>query len=131
MDVVDSDDEDFDPEDPENAPRPSTPRRSLTWIRSLSGDVSEYKIEQKKEAGDYSEIGRPKEAGEWCYSFRTERLDDLSNYTWRITPVDTAGTEGTPIVVGPEWVVRRPDPPAFEIEFNAGAATITISEAAA
>jgi len=130
VEPVDSDDDDFDPHDPDNNPTPSAARRSVCWIRSLAENVRGYRIEQKKGAGAYAtllETTGP--AGLWWWEWRTGRLDDLADYTWRITPVDTLGNDGTPVVVGPESIVRRPDPPDFEIAYNAGAETVTFSEA--
>ena len=60
----------------------------------------------------------------------TPRLDDLSTYTWRVIPVNTAGNDGTALTIGPELIVRTPDAPNIEIVFDSGTTRVTFSEAA-
>lgn len=127
---VDTEDPDFDPHDPENNPQPYPARRTLYWIRSLSADTSYYLVEQKKGEEEYAAIAEVEHvASRWVYSLRTGRLDDLSDYTWRITPYDGVGNAGAATTIGPERIVRRPDPPEFVVAFHSPAATVTISEA--
>lgn len=106
-------------------------RRSLCWIRSLGTAVAHYRVEQKKGAGSYSTVATvAHEEDRWSYSCLTERLDDLSEYTWRITPVDQAGNDGTAITVGPEMIVRTPNAPDFTVSFDGGTSRVTFTEAA-
>lgn len=129
VEVLDSTDADFDAL--ANAPAGYPSRRSLWWTRSSSSDVSAYVVEQQKDGGDWLELARvAQEPGAWALSFLTGRLEDLATYSWRITPIDRAGNEGTATTFGPELVVRRPDAPEFALSFDAGANRVTISEAA-
>ena len=113
-----------------NAPAQVSARRSLWFVRSASADVERYQIEQKKDAGDYAILGyvldRP---GQWSYAYMTPRLTDLSVYQWRITPIDRAGNEGTPIVIGPETIVRRPDVQDYAISWDDGTQRVTFASA--
>ena len=99
-----------------------------TKVNEATG-AQKRRAQQKKGAGDYATIATVTHDGSWSYSLRTGRLDDLSEYTWRITPIDAVGNEGTPETIGPELIVRRPDPPEFELTFNTPATTVTFSEA--
>jgi len=126
VDVVDSADEDFEPEDPDNVPQLQPARRAVEW--TAAADTTDYYlVEQKKDAGDYAEVDRiAHAAGVWLYRWRSARLDDLAAYTWRVTPVDARGVAGTPITVGPVDIVRPPDPPDWQYAWEPSA--ITFSE---
>jgi len=129
IEVQDTTDPNYDPI--ANAPAGYPARRTLWWIRSTEGDVDYYKVEQKKDSGQWSTIGIVRHDNrEWAYSFLTPRLEDLATYTWRIIPVDTAGNEGTPQTIGPETVVRTPDAPRFAISFDPSTTRVTFSAAA-
>lgn len=127
--AVDSQDPNFDPI--AGAPSGYPARRTLWWTCSLSSDVDYYRIEQKKDAGSYQEIGRVfHEAGRWWFSFLSPRLDDLADYTWQITPVDEAGNDGTAVTIGPETIVRTPDAVQFTATFSEVTTRVTFAEAA-
>ncbi len=127
--ITDTNDPDFDPI--ANAPDGWPSRRSIYWVRSTDTDVEKYKIEQKQDAGSFVEIGNIfQESDSWDFTFVTPRLVDLSDYTWRITPVDLAGNEGTAITIGPEKIVRTPDAPDFTITFDSGTTKVTFASAA-
>jgi hypothetical protein len=114
-----------------NAPDGFPARRTLWWVRSLSTTVATYRVDQRIAAGDWITIAiAPHDAGKWEYSILTDRLDDLTEYTWRIVPVDLLGNDGTPITIGPETVVRWPDAPNFAAAFDPVASQVTFSEAA-
>jgi len=114
-----------------NAPEGWPARRTLYWVRSTDADVLAYLIEQQREAAAFTMIGRvPQLADVWSFSFLTPRLDDLTNYTWRITPVDAAGNSGTPVTIGPEKIVRKPNAPNWTLTWNSGTQFITVSAAA-
>ena len=129
LDVLDTTDPDFDPI--ANAPAGWPARRTLYWVRSTDADVAAYKIEQQREAAAFTTIGRViADATSWTYDFLTPRLDDLTNYTWRITPIDAAGNLGTAITIGPEKIVRTPDAPRFTVTWNSGTFKMTFAAAA-
>jgi len=125
--VVPTADADFDPI--AGAPAGWPGRRTLWWVRSLDTDVAAYRVEQQAGAGDWETLAEiPQATGQWDFSLVTGRLDDLTDYAWRITPIDAAGNEGTPITIGPERIVRTPDAPEFTIEFEEESETVEFSE---
>jgi hypothetical protein len=124
LECVDTLDPDYDPLAAPPAGWPA--RRTLYWVRSL-GDVDHYRVEQSQDGGAYEVLARvPAEPTRWDYTFLTGRLDDLSDYTWRIVPVDAIGNDGPPLTIGPERIVRTPDAPAAEIVWNEAEETATI-----
>jgi len=128
IDVIDTADADFDPV--AGAPAGWPARRTLWWIRSLATDCDHYRVEQKKGAGEWSTAGIVHhDPNRWEYFILTDRLDDLSDYTWRVVPVDLAGNDGTPTTIGPETIVRTPDAPNFTISFDSGTTKVTFTAA--
>lgn len=129
IDVLDTTDPDFD--SIANAPSGYPARRSLWWIRSTSADIARYRVEQQREAEGYVPIAEVVQTSTaWSFSVLSPRLDDLTTYDWRVVPIDVAGNEGTPLAIGPEPVVRRPDSPAFSIAFDGGTTRVTFDAAA-
>jgi len=129
VEVVDTADPDFDTV--AGAPAGWPARRLLWWTASVSADCAHYRVEQKKATGSWETVGLVHhQADQWAYQLLTDRLDDLTEYTWRIVPVDTAGNDGTAKTIGPETVVRTPDAPDFDISFDSGTTQVTFSEAA-
>jgi len=126
--VVDTTDASFDPV--ANAPTHYTAKRPIWWVRSAATDVDYYRVDQKKGAGEWEQIGVVYEdATHWDYQVTTPRLDDLGTYTWRVVPVDTIGNEGTALTIGPELIVRTPDAPEVTITYDEGTDKVTIAEA--
>lgn len=129
IEVNDTNDADYDPV--ANAPDGYPARRTIWWIRSTDDDVANYRVEQKKGEGDWTSIGIVRRNGAtWAYSLLSPRLDDLSAYQWRVTPVDEAGNDGTAKTVQSEDVVRTPDAPDFTATFDSGTTKVTFAEAA-
>jgi len=128
--VLDTNDPDFDVI--ANAPDGFPARRTLVWNRSIDADVAHYRIEQQREAEGYTEIGIVyADDTTWQYHYLTPRLDDLTNYDWKITPVDSLEVDGTPIAIGPELIVRNPDAVEFAVTIYAtggGGTQLTFSE---
>ena len=125
--AVPTTDPDFDPI--AHAPAGWPGRRTLWWVRSIETDVATYRVEQQAAGGAWETLAEiPQNPGQWDFSFVTDRLDDLTEYTWRITPIDAAGNEGDPITVGPENIVRTPDAPKFTIEFDEQTQTVEFTE---
>lgn len=103
--------------------------KTIWWVRSLASDVAEYRVEQQKDGGAWTVVATvPAIAGRWTYQQITDQLVDLASYAWRVVPVDTAGTDGTPIVIPAERVVRTPDAPDFTVSYDAGTQRVTFSE---
>lgn len=128
VDVLDTNDPSFD--GIANAPVGWPARRSLWWVRSSETAVASYLLEQKIGSGSYSTVANVLQTPEaWALGWLSDRLEDLTSYTWRVTPYDLAGNAGTATVIGPELVVRRPDAPNFTVTFNAGPTTVTIASA--
>ena len=129
VEVIDTTDADFDPL--ANAPAGFPARRTLWWLRSLDLDAERYRVEQKVGSDAWSELAEVVPLPtQWSMEYLTPRLDDLSVYRWRITPVDAAGNDGTARLIGPEKIVRRPDAPRFTISFDEGTTRVTFTEAA-
>jgi hypothetical protein len=103
-----------------NAPVSQPARRTLWWVRSVDLDASRYVIRQQREAEGYIDVGTEPATDAWSYRYITPRLDDLTQYDWRIVPFDLAGNEGAPFAIGPEQIVRKPDAPDFVIAFDGG-----------
>ena len=106
---------------PANAPTGYPTRRTLWWVRSINQDVDYYRVEcgtGASEPGTYTLLGKVRDNGAWTFEFVTPVLDDLTNYWWRIVPVDTAGNQGSPILLGPDYVVRKPDPPDYTATYS-------------
>jgi hypothetical protein len=67
-------------------------RRLIWWVRSLGADVDHYRVEHSKSAGAWSTVGIVHHVDtEWEYSLLTDRLDDLTDYSFRVVPVDRVG----------------------------------------
>lgn len=123
VEVLDTTDEDFDPLT--NAPAGYPARRTLWWVRSLDADVEYYRIDQQQDGGAWAEVATVDAvAGQWDYQWTTARLDDLSDYAWRIVPVDAAGNDGTALAIAAERIVRTPDAPDFTLSLAGGAVTV-------
>lgn len=130
LEVLDSADPDFDPI--ASAPASYPARRTLFWIRSVDLTVDYYRVEQQKTTGgEWVLLGVVEDSPtQWSYTYTTDRLDDLTVYTWRIVPVGLGVVLGTSTTIGPETVVRQPDSPDFTATWNASPRTITIAAAA-
>jgi hypothetical protein len=88
-------------------------------VRSLAEDVAHYRIDQRAGGGDWQAAGTVARDGEaWSYQWTTGRLDDLTEYEWRVVPVDLAGNDGEPVATEVQVVVRVPDAPLFDIAFD-------------
>jgi hypothetical protein len=125
--VQDTNDADYDYE--ANNPEPYPARRILWWIRSLATDVDYYRIDHRKDAGDWTAVATvPRDRERWDYQWTTGRLDDLTDYQWRVVPVDTAGNDGTPVATVAETIVRHPDGITYTAALEAtGELTLTES----
>jgi hypothetical protein len=111
-----------------NAPTDYASRKSIYWIRSLATDVNYYRIDQRKSAGAWTEIGRVYHSeAKWDYSFLTKRLDDLTTYEFRIMPVDKAGNDGNSLDFAIETIVRRPNAPNFSATFVPATTFVTFA----
>jgi hypothetical protein len=128
LEVIPTDHADFDPI--ANAPDGYPSRRTLWWVRSLAIDAANYRIDQREGGGDWITIALvPHEAAKWDYSIVTDRLKDLTDYTWRIVAVDVAGNEADPMVIGPERIVHMPDAPNFAVTFDPDTQTVEFAAA--
>ena len=117
VDVIDTTDEDFDPLTEGPAVYPA--RRTVWWLRSLDGDVAAYRIEQQQDGGDWGTVGTVSREGDrWWYSLTTDRLEDLSDYAWRVVAIDQAGNESEPEAIDEETIVRTPDGVLFDATLN-------------
>ena len=86
--VNDTNDADYDPV--ANAPTGYPARRTIVWLRSVDDDVASYRVEQY--LSEWTSIGTVQRSGAaWRYSLLSPRLDDLSEYDWRVVAVDKIG----------------------------------------
>ena len=128
IEINDTNDPDYDPI--ANAPAGYPARRTIYWVRSQDSDVRHYRIEQQKDGGGWASIGEVlHDVNQWAYSLESPRLDDLSEYEWRIIPVDLAGNDGTALALDSEKIVHTPDAPDFTVTFNEGPDTVTFAAA--
>jgi len=127
IEAIDTNDDDFDPI--ADAPDGWPARRTLFWLRDPArGDVDAYLVEQQKDGGDWETVAAvPHVAGQWSYTLLSDRLDDLAEYAWRVTPMDRAGNPGTPVELAAEKIVRTPDAPSFGIAFDPNTTKVTFS----
>ena len=125
--VIDTNDPDFDPL--ANNPDKHPGHRSIHWIRSLATDVDHYRIEQNKDGAGWTGIATSKHnKNQWVYIWVSGILDDLSDYQWRIIPVDRYGNDGTALTYQSETIVRFPDAPNFRVTYDDVSDTITFIE---
>ena len=128
IDVVDTNDADFDYLAGNPSPYPAA--RRLWWIRSLAGDVDHYRIEQQIDGGDWTALAAvPRRGEQWHYEYTTGRLTDLTAYVWRVVPVDEAGNDGTAVTLDAETIVRVPDAPEFTATFDPDTETVAFAAA--
>jgi len=136
VEVIDTTDPAFDPL---AAPPAFFPARfTIHWVRSLATDAAEYRIEETNDGGAWTAVGRvPHDDEVWDYRFLSDRLVDLTLYGWRVVPVDRAGNDGTPLVIGAvevywnylQTVVRSPDAPRWNFAWSPGTQRVTFAAA--
>jgi len=103
--------------------------KTIWFVRSLDATAARYKIEQKQDAGAWSTIAYVYPIGDrWSYQYETAKLDDLADFTWRITTLDAEGNASSSTEIGPETHVRTPAAPDFDLAFDAATQRVTISE---
>jgi len=129
LDVIATDDEDFDPI--ANAPDGYPSRRTLWWIRSIAIDAASYRVDQCEGMGDWTTLAIvPHDATRWHYAIITGRLKDMTEYTWRIVVLDASGNEAESFMIGPEMIVRTPDAPNFIAEYDSDTGQVTFDAVA-
>ncbi len=127
IEVNDTNDADYDSLG--NAPAGYPGSRLLGWCRSVAADVKKYKIEQRVDGGDWTQVAMLRhENRKWYYTWRTGFLTDLSEYEWRIIPIDAFGNEGTALTFTAEKIVRLPDAPNFRNTYNESTDKLTFIE---
>ena len=126
IECIDTTDVDFDPI--ANAPAGFPAVRTLEWVRSIDTSVSQYRVQERVDGGDWETVALVNADSRWAYRYLTGELTDLADYEWRAVPLSAAGADGTPAALDSETVVRRPDAPSFTVAFNEGASTVTFSE---
>lgn len=105
-------------------------RRTLAWVRSLAADAAAYRVEQKAGVGSWEVVATVvATVALWEYRLVTERLNDLTDYQWRVIPIDRYGNEGTAVTLAAERVVRYPDAPDFGVVYDDGTQQVTVSAA--
>lgn len=106
-------------------------RRTIWWVRSIDESVASYRVEQKKGAGGFVSMAVvPRDGETWSYAVVTDRLDDLTDYEWRVYPVDTVGNDGTVLAESAEKIVGWPNATDFTITFDVFSDKVTFTAAA-
>lgn len=127
VEVVDTLDSNFDPLSATIAQFPA--RYTVYWVRSLDTETREYLLEQQLEAGAYALVARlSHDENIWDYRLLSERLNDLSGYNFRVTPMDRAANMGTPLVLD-IYAVRIPDAPSWNYAYDPGSDRVTFAAA--
>jgi hypothetical protein len=128
VECIDTNDADFDPV--ANAPDGYSAVRTVRWYPSASSDVAHYRIEQLKSGGEWTVIGTVRhDPNVWEYRFVSPRLDDLSDYSHRVIPVDVAGNDGSAATSDVERIVRTPDAPDFTVTYSSVTQRVTFGAA--
>ncbi len=125
--AIDTTDVDFDAI--ANAPAGYPARRTLNWIQSSDPTFVSYVIRQRREAEAKIDLAT-KAQDVWHHELLTPRLDDLTDYSWFVYPVNAAGNEGDPLLLSPDEIVRTPDAPNWSFTFDAGTDRVTFAAAA-
>jgi len=127
VEVVETADPDFDPY--QNPPAAYPARKTLWWARSTDAETAAYRIERQADGGDWTPLATlPAVAGAWSYSWISERLADLTNYAWRVVPLDALGNAGEPLELDAERLVRTPDAPLFAADFDPATRRVTFDD---
>lgn len=106
---------------------------TLIWYAPASADsatlgVDYYLVERDEAGGGYETVHREQHVnGTRKYRHRPARLTDVTEYSFRITPVGRNGNNGTARVLGPFLCVRHPDPPNLNVTINSDR-TLTLSK---
>jgi len=113
-----------------NAPVEHTARRVIEWVASTDPTIAHYRVEQRRAAEPWIQIASVRHAvRQWSYRTTTPRLDDLTDYEWRVVPMDAAGNDGAVVAKETVRVVRRPDPPMFTATYSAATTRVTLAAA--
>lgn len=98
----------------------------LAWYRPGPG-IARYAIEQY-DGSAWKQVGRidVTDSDQTYFKWTSGWLDDSQEHQFRITPATGGGVEGTP-VVRRMLMVRRPDPPDANFEYDPGTGDVTVS----
>lgn len=118
----DTTDADYDPI--ANAPEGWPDHITIWWARVTDSSVVGYRVECST-GGDYAQVGWVWQSPHlWIYTWRSDRLADLANYSFRVYAVDEAGNSSSAVSIAITPFVRRPDAPTYTLDFDDGALTI-------
>jgi len=121
VECVDTTDPAYDPATFTSACAPA--RRRLEWVRSLDAHAAAYVLEQQANGGAWTPIATVAAAADWLYSLRSDPLDDLASYAWRVAAADAAGNRSSAETISSEMIVRTPDAPSWALAVAAGNVT--------
>lgn len=124
--------------DDTSAPQEAYPGEVLLQWYRVDGAVTYYVQEWIGEGAadgdlsvddvDWSTLRTVVESDEEVYSHLTEWLDDQTEYTFRVVPMNEENIEGEPLMLT-FTVVRRPDAPATTCTYSAGTQRVTVAAA--
>lgn len=98
-------------------------RMLLGW--TAVADTDEYRVEQYVGTA-WTTRATIDDTGAGYYTWRTGVLADDTTHQFRIVPVGDNGNDGDPLALT-MLMVRHPDPPDVEFEYDAVAGTIAVS----
>lgn len=108
----------------EDEPAVAHPARVVLQWRGLGSAVSGYRVEEWV-GGTWLVRGVVPERGLGYCHWRSRRLADDTEHTWRVVAVGTGGAETVATVSA--LMVRRPDPPDLLVTYNEETGTLLVA----
>lgn len=110
--------------DDSSAPAESYPDRvKLAW--EPVDNAAKYRIEEFIDT-EWVEGPTISDKGEGEFSHKTPQLADVTTHLFRVIPIEENGIEGNPRPFS-VFMVRRPDRPSAEYEYDSNTAKITVT----
>ena len=100
-------------------------RLMLEWYASTLADY--YRVQQYIDAA-WVTIAEIPDQGQDAFTFVTDALADDTEHQFKVYPMRSGGAAGTELSIT-RMMIRDPDPPDVDVEYNDTAGTVTISAA--
>jgi hypothetical protein len=92
-------------------------------------NAAKYRIDQWDGVSAWDELAVILDTNQNTFVYDTQKIDDVTDYTFRIVPLNSADIEGSPREFN-LFMVRRPDRPNVTYTYDNGTAKITATVAA-